>query len=65
MSYIIKAVSFSAGGFNTHSMLAGMTAGLIDALADRGRIRDLGLAVDNVDTFSSNSGGAWFMSQLA
>ena len=60
-----RYLSFSGGGFNSHSLLAGMIAGSLDALEKDGRIRDLGLLTRSVDGFSANSGGAWFLSQLS
>lgn len=57
--------SFSGGGFNTHSLLAGMISGSLDALEKAGRIRDVGLLTHSVGGFSANSGGSWFLSQLS
>ena len=37
-----RYLSFSGGGFNSHSFLAGMLSGALDSLEDAGRIRDLG-----------------------
>ena len=60
-----RYLSFSGGGFNSHSLLAGMIAGSLDALEKNGRIRDLGLLTRSVDGLSANSGGSWFLSQLS
>ena len=60
-----RYLSFSGGGFNSHSLLAGMIAGSLDALEKNGRIRDLGLLTRSIDGFSANSGGSWFLSQLS
>ena len=57
--------SFSGGGFNTHSLLAGMISGCLDALENSGRIRDVGLLTKSAAGFSANSGGSWFLSQLS
>ena len=57
--------SFSGGGFNSHSFLAGMISGSLDSLDKSGRIRDIGLLTRSVDGFSANSGGSWFLSQLS
>ena len=54
--------SFSGGGFNSHSFLAGMISGSLDSLHKSGRIRDIGLLTRSVDGFSANSGGSWFLS---
>ena len=60
-----RYLAFSGGGFNTHSMLAGMVAGVMDSFTATQRIRDLDLLMRHVDGVSSNSGGSWFLSQLA
>ena len=57
--------SFSGGGFNSHSLLAGMISGSLDALESSGRIRDVGLLTRSVGGISANSGGSWFLSQLS
>ena len=60
-----RYLSFSGGGFNSHSFLAGMLSGALDSLEDAGRIRDVGLLTQSVGGFSANSGGSWFLSQLS
>ena len=67
MFYLVvqRYFSFSGGGFNTHSFLAGMISGSLDALENAGRIRDVGLLTQAVSGFSANSGGSWFLSQLS
>ena len=60
-----RYLSFSGGGFNSHSLLAGMIAGSLDTLEKNGRTRDLGLLTRYVDGFSANAGGSWFLSQLS
>ena len=60
-----RYLSFSGGGFNSHSLLAGMIAGSLDALEKDERIRDLELLTRSVDGFSANSGGSWFLTQLS
>jgi len=57
--------SFSGGGFNSHSFLAGMLSGALDSLEDAGRIRDIELLMQSVGGLSANSGGSWFLSQLS
>lgn len=53
-------VSFSGGGWHSHTSLAGWVAGLLDSTG-----QDLTHAFEHVDSISANSGGGWFMSMLA
>ena len=53
-------VSFSGGGWHSHTSLAGWVAGLLDSTG-----QDLTHAFEHVDGLSANSGGGWFMSMLA
>jgi len=59
-------LAFSGGGWNTHSMLAGMIAGMLDG-QQRGPMnrRSLDRLFNNVEGISANSGGSWFLTQLA
>jgi len=58
-------LAFSGGGWNSHSMLAGMVSGALDALEDSGQPRSLKKLFESVDGIAANSGGSWFLSQLA
>jgi hypothetical protein len=55
-----KLVSFSGGGWNSHSILAGLLSGALDASNT-----DLQGLFRNVQGISANSGGTWFLSMLA
>ena len=58
-------LAFSGGGWNSHSFLAGMVAGALDAYSREKGNRSLNALFKNVDGISANSGGAWFLTQLA
>ena len=58
-------VCFSGGGWNTHSALAGVIAGGLDRLATQGNSSDLSTLLGKVQGIAANSGGSWFLSQLA
>lgn len=60
-----RFLSFSGGGWNTHSSLAGLVAGGLDGLSGVGRKGDLTTLLADVEGISANSGGSWFLSQLA
>lgn len=60
-----RYLAFSGGGFNTHSMLAGMLAGTLDGLDNERQVRDVSLLTREIDGISANSGGSWFLTQLA
>lgn len=60
-----RYLAFSGGGFNTHSMLAGMLAGTLDGLNKVRQVRDISLLTREIDGISANSGGSWFLTQLA
>ena len=60
-----RYLAFSGGGFNTHSMLAGMLAGTLDGLNSERQVRDVSLLTREIDGISANSGGSWFLTQLA
>jgi hypothetical protein len=55
-----RLVSFSGGGWNSHSILAGLLSGALDASKT-----DLKGLFSNVQGISANSGGTWFLSMLA
>jgi len=54
-------ISFSGGGWNSQSMLAGTFAGLLDKITG-GSIENL---MQNIRGISANSGGTWFLNLLA
>ena len=54
-------LSFSGGGFHSHSALSGFTAGLLGESDDT----SLSEVFSNVRMITANSGGTWFMTQLA
>jgi len=56
------SVAFSGGGWHTHSALSGWIAGCLDSLHENATVDEL---FKNVVTVSANSGGTWFLSQLA
>jgi len=62
-------LAFSGGGWNSHSMLAGMIAGMLDGMHNERRNemarRSLLRLFYNVEGISANSGGSWFLTQLA
>jgi len=62
-------LAFSGGGWNSHSMLAGMIAGMLDGMHNERRNemarRSLLRLFHNVEGISANSGGSWFLTQLA
>ena len=61
----LRFISFSGGGGNSHSMLAGMVAGSPDALENAGQPRSLASLLKSVRGISGNSGGTWFLTMLA
>lgn len=60
-------VCFSGGGWNTHSLLAGLFAGALDAMEARGSEPAAALSdlMENVEGIGAISGGSWFLSHLA
>lgn len=60
-------LAMSGGGWNTHSLLAGLVAGALDALEERsGQTGDpLERLMGNVEGIGAISGGSWFLSHLA
>ena len=58
-------LSFSGGGWNSHSSLAGWISGSLDGLAASGRTSDLKTLLGQIKAVSANSGGSWFLSHLA
>jgi hypothetical protein len=55
-----RLISFSGGGWNSHSILAGLVSGALDASKT-----DLKGLFSNIQGISANSGGIWFLSMLA
>lgn len=60
-----RALSFSGGGHNSHSMLAGLFAGALDRLERLGSRDGLTDLMSRVDGLSALSGGSWFLASLA
>ena len=60
-----KLLAFSGGGFNTHSILAGMFAGALDQLDQLGDEAGLATLMRDVAGIGANSGGSWFLTHLA
>lgn len=59
-----RYLALCGGGFNTHTMLSGFFSGVLDGLSAAG-IGTLDGMMREVDGVSANSGGAWFLTQLA
>jgi len=55
-----RLLSFSGGGWNSHSTLAGLLSGAMDVSGV-----DLQSLFEKIDSVSANSGGTWFLSHLA
>jgi len=62
---IKRYVTFSGGGWNSHSFLAGMVSGALDALQKSNQPRTLSTLLQGVEGIAANSGGSWFMTMLA
>ncbi|MEB3319731.1 MAG: ELWxxDGT repeat protein [Cyanobium sp.] len=62
-----RHLCFSGGGFNTHSFLAGLFAGALDVMEERGSEPGSALSdlMANVEGIGAISGGSWFLSHLA
>lgn len=60
-----RALSFSGGGHNSHSLLAGFFAGALDRLERLGSRNGLSDLMSRVDGLSALSGGSWFLASLA
>lgn len=60
-----RFLSWSGGGWNSFSTLAGLVAGGLDGLAASGRSSDLATLFAKAEAISANSGGSWFLSALA
>ena len=62
-------IAFSGGGFFSHSVLSGLVSGIIDhqlgGLENPDYETQLEQLFGRTKTITSNSGGSWFMSQLA
>lgn len=55
-----KILSFSGGGWNSHAILAGLFSGMLQKNGEK-----LDNLLASYNKLSANSGGAWFLSQLA
>jgi len=60
-----RYLAFSGGGWNSHSMLAGMVSGSLDAMESKGLGRSITTLFKGVEGIAANSGGGWFLTQLA
>ena len=60
-----RAVSFSGGGHNSHSLLAGLFAGALDRLERLGSRNGMVDLMGRVNGLSALSGGSWFLAGLA
>jgi Ca2+-binding RTX toxin-like protein len=60
-----RALSFSGGGHNSHSLLAGLFAGALDRLERLGSRDGLADLMGRVNGLSALSGGSWFLASLA
>ena len=58
-------LTFSGGGWNTHSLLAGLLAGSLDGLAAQKGSSSIDSLLGRISGIAANSGGSWFLSQLA
>ena len=58
-------LTFSGGGWNSHSLLAGLLAGSLDGLAAQKGSSSIDSLLGRISGIAANSGGSWFLSQLA
>lgn len=58
-------VAFSGGGWHSHTALSGWFAGMLDHTSGDSTSGDVGTVMTHVDAISANSGGSWFLTQLA
>jgi hypothetical protein len=63
----VSYVAISGGGFRSHTAQAGWTLGMLDAfrVEESDPKKTLADLTTKIDAISSNSGGTWFLSQLA
>ena len=61
-----RYLTFSGGGWNTHSFLAGIIGGGMDAMEEGGSKpkRALEAMMENIEGIGAISGGSWFLSHL-
>ena len=57
-------LSFSGGGWNTFSNIAGAITGGLDELEDSGTERNIDNLLESYNYISGNSGGTWFLTAL-
>lgn len=60
-----RYLALSGGGWNAHSMHAGLLAGAMDVLAKTGKDNNIDNLLGQVKKLSSSSGGTWFSTQLS
>ncbi len=61
-----RFLGISGGGWNSHSVASGLISGALAGLSKReNRAIDLGTLMADVDGLSANSGGSWFLTQMA
>jgi len=61
-----RFLGISGGGWNSHSIASGLTSGALAGLSKQtNQAVDLRTLMGDVDGLSANSGGSWFLSQLA
>jgi hypothetical protein len=60
-----RYLALSGGGWNAHSMHAGLLAGAMDVLAKTGKDNNIDNLLGQVEKLSSSSGGTWFSTQLS
>jgi len=59
-------LAFSGGGWHSHTAMAGWLAGMLEASKEQDcDYKDLNDIFHNVSAIAANSGGSWFMTQLA
>ena len=61
-----RFLGISGGGWNSHSIASGLTSGALAGLSKQtNQVVNLRTLMGDVDGLSANSGGSWFLSQLA
>jgi hypothetical protein len=61
-----RFLGISGGGWNSHSIASGVISGALAGLSKQtNQVVDLETLMGDVDGLSANSGGSWFLSQLA
>jgi hypothetical protein len=58
-------LTFSGGGWNSHSLLAGLLAGSLDGQAAKQGSSSINNLLGGFNGIAANSGGSWFLSHLA